>query len=443
MYNVFISYRRDGGYELARLVYEHMHAAGLNPFFDLEELRSGPFNTRLYSAIEECDNFVLVLPKGALERCSIEGDWLLLEIEHAIKHGKNIVPLMMNGFEWPDTLPKSIKNLPNYNGVQLSREYFDASLQKLMSMMQNVNIVPTETLAPSSRDTENERRENTYFSFSDKKELRRLKIQQDLLKQFDEDVYARCLSEYDEIAVLDVGSNNGDFVMDRLGKDPRVKKIIGLEVDEAVVEVANGRYAREGEIAFFPCNVEGDDLVPLLDRITEGYGIDGFDILNISMLILHLKSPYKLLKTLRKYLKKGGSVIIKDIDDGLNLAYPDEGKKFARAVEICARNDTAGYRHSGRQIYTLLKRSGYRDIRLEKNGLSTINMDFEERSALFDTYFSFILEDLKIMRERYPDDARIKKDLEWYDEAYEDMEEQFQDDAFYFTLGFVMFTAKR
>jgi len=161
------------------------------------------------------------------------------------------------------------------------------------------------------------------------------------------------------------------------------------------------------------------------------------------MLILHLKSPYKLLKTLRKYLKKGGSVIIKDIDDGLNLAYPDEGKKFARAVEICARNDTAGYRHSGRQIYTLLKRSGYRDIRLEKNGLSTINMDFEERSALFDTYFSFILEDLKIMRERYPDDARIKKDLEWYDEAYEDMEEQFQDDAFYFTLGFVMFTAKR
>ena len=95
MYNVFISYRRDGGYELARLVYEHMHAAGLNPFFDLEELRSGPFNTRLYSAIEECDNFVLVLPKGALERCSIEGDWLLLEIEHAIKHGKNIVPLML------------------------------------------------------------------------------------------------------------------------------------------------------------------------------------------------------------------------------------------------------------------------------------------------------------------------------------------------------------
>ena len=47
------------------------------------------------------------------------------------------------------------------------------------------------------------------------------------------------------------------------------------------------------------------------------------------------------------------------------------------------------------------------------------------------------------MRERYPDDARIKKDLEWYDETYEEMEEQFQDDAFYFTLGFVMFTAKR
>ncbi len=31
MYDVFISYRRDGGFEMARLLYEHLKSAGLNP----------------------------------------------------------------------------------------------------------------------------------------------------------------------------------------------------------------------------------------------------------------------------------------------------------------------------------------------------------------------------------------------------------------------------
>ena len=76
MYNVFISYRRDGGYETARLLYEHLKNAGYNPFFDLEELRSGPFNVRLYKIIDECPNFLIVLPKDALKRCENTDDWL-------------------------------------------------------------------------------------------------------------------------------------------------------------------------------------------------------------------------------------------------------------------------------------------------------------------------------------------------------------------------------
>lgn len=40
MYDVFISYRRDGGFEMARLLYDHLKGIGLNPFFDLEKLCS-------------------------------------------------------------------------------------------------------------------------------------------------------------------------------------------------------------------------------------------------------------------------------------------------------------------------------------------------------------------------------------------------------------------
>ncbi|MBE6567347.1 MAG: TIR domain-containing protein [Ruminococcaceae bacterium] len=135
MYDIFISYRRDGGHEMARLLYEHFRMKGLRCFFDLEELGAGEFNVKLLDSIEASKNFVLILSPNALERCLNEGDWVRCEIEHAIKHGKNIVPLMLSGFSWPENLPESLAKLPFYNGVFLVREYFDASLSKLIDLL--------------------------------------------------------------------------------------------------------------------------------------------------------------------------------------------------------------------------------------------------------------------------------------------------------------------
>ena len=140
MYDVFISYRRDGGYETARLIYEHLKFKGLNPFFDVEELRSGPFNTKLYEEISNSQNFLLILPPNSLERCKNENDWLRLEIQCAINNNKNIVPVMMKGFEWPDYLPSSIDNIRNYNGLEMSREYFEASIEKIITLLNNVSL---------------------------------------------------------------------------------------------------------------------------------------------------------------------------------------------------------------------------------------------------------------------------------------------------------------
>lgn len=139
MYDVFISYRRDGGYELARLLYERLLRAGMNPFFDVEELRSGPFNTKLYDVIENCKNIVLVLPKNGLERCVNSDDWVRLEIERAISCKKNIVPVMMKGFEWPKNMPETLRALPSFNGLEASQEYFDASVEKLIMLLKDIN----------------------------------------------------------------------------------------------------------------------------------------------------------------------------------------------------------------------------------------------------------------------------------------------------------------
>ena len=439
MYDIFISYRREGGYAMARLLYERFSGMYLHSFFDFEELQSGHFDVKIYQSIEESKNFVLVLPANALDRCNEEGDWLRLEIEHAIAKEKNIIPVMMPGFFWPKELPDSLMTLPNYNGVQLSRDYFDASITRIVSMLVGVGSI-------DQRKPTGERIENIYYTqlySEDNKEKRRLKTQQNLLKEFDASTYKKVIESYDDLYVLDIGSNNGDFIMDRMGKSDKIRLLVGLEVDSASVEQANKKYGVEGKIAFYTQNIEDSSLQDKIEDILDSFGVERFNVINISMVLLHLKTPYRLLKALRGFLAKGGIIIIKDIDDGLNLAYPDEDGSFERVIGICAKNETSGYRYSGRQIYTLLKHAGYVDVRLEKMGLNTMGMDYDERSAFFDTYFSFIIEDLKFMAEKYPNDKKIKEDYEWYSKNYETMEERFQSDDFFFNLGFVMYTAKK
>ena len=112
-YDIFISYRRDGGETLACLLTDRLKQLGFTVFYDVESLRSGLFNIKLYEVIENCRDVIIVLPEHALDRCTNEDDWVRREISHAIKYKKNIVPVMMRNFNWPDDLPDEMNSLPN------------------------------------------------------------------------------------------------------------------------------------------------------------------------------------------------------------------------------------------------------------------------------------------------------------------------------------------
>ena len=130
-YDIFISYRRDGGESTAKILRDKLSELGYQVFFDVESLRSGDFNTKLYSVIEECEDFLLILSPGALNRCQNEDDWVRLEIEHALKSGKNVIPVMLRGFSFPEKLPDSIEPLRYKNGVESNYQFFDAFIEKL------------------------------------------------------------------------------------------------------------------------------------------------------------------------------------------------------------------------------------------------------------------------------------------------------------------------
>ena len=133
-YDIFISYRRSDGFATARLIYDRLYQQGYRVSFDMETLRSGDFNTQLYERIENCRDVVVIVSKEALQfREKREQDWMRLEVAHAIKHKKNIIPVFLRDVTVPqkEDLPEDIADLVMKNGVTASEEHFDSTLKKI------------------------------------------------------------------------------------------------------------------------------------------------------------------------------------------------------------------------------------------------------------------------------------------------------------------------
>ena len=150
-FDVFISYRREGGFETANHLAEKLKNDGYNVSLDIHSLKSGKFNEQLLENIDECTDFIVILDKNVFKR-TLNGtpfseDWLRRELAHAIKKNKNIIPVMLYGFKWPNKkLPEDINKVKEYNGLKYSRDYFDTGFySKLKDFLQKKTEKERET----------------------------------------------------------------------------------------------------------------------------------------------------------------------------------------------------------------------------------------------------------------------------------------------------------
>lgn len=93
-YDIFISYRRTDGKDIARALKESLAARGYRVFLDYDALQDGVFDRRILDAIDSAPVYILLLTAHCLDRCVNENDWVRLELEHALTHGKLIVPIV-------------------------------------------------------------------------------------------------------------------------------------------------------------------------------------------------------------------------------------------------------------------------------------------------------------------------------------------------------------
>jgi len=381
--------------------------------------------------------FVLVLNKSASDSPHVLNE-VEIAYKRIMKGGLSIIPFQVSEEVLSQAMEYYIKRLHWIDAVTVPLE------NSILVLMDRIN----ELIKPGKEETQplqepiyaEKRYRNDYIREDDELEKGRLKIQENMLSNMDRHIYDELLNHRSNLSVLDIGSNDGNSLMKRIGNRNEVSKIIGIEINKEACERAIKQYASD-RVRFFCCNCEDACFAGDLNSIMQKEGIEGFDIVTISMVLLHLKSPYQLLKNLRKVLKPGGALFILDIDDGINLAYPDPDGSFARVFKMCDYSEESGYRRSGRQVYTLLKRAGYKNISLRGQGINTIHMSYEERDALFNTYFSFIPEVVEHMMRKYPENNEIRADYQWLQENYNDLEEQFHTEDFFFQLGIMTYTA--
>jgi hypothetical protein len=122
---VFISYRRtDEPWALA--LFQDLTQHGYDVFVDYEGIASGNFETIILENIRARAHFLVLLSPTALERSGDPEDWLRREIEAALDSRRNIVPVMLAGFDFgapaiASQLTGKLAALKQYNGLTIAQ----------------------------------------------------------------------------------------------------------------------------------------------------------------------------------------------------------------------------------------------------------------------------------------------------------------------------------
>ena len=137
--NIFISYRRDTGSTLARLVYDRFRIEKKwNAFLDVEELAAGDFRKAIREKMRSCDVFVLILSKNSLDRCSDSQDNVRQEIEVARQENLAIIPITSEDFEWPRNMPEGLEYIKDYNAIPYIQVYSESCFNRLYDFIEGV-----------------------------------------------------------------------------------------------------------------------------------------------------------------------------------------------------------------------------------------------------------------------------------------------------------------
>jgi hypothetical protein len=139
---VFLSYRRTNSFH-ALAIYQDLTYHGYDVFFDFISIAGGDFEQVILENITSRAHFLVLLTPSALEHCDNPADWLRREIEMALDNQRNIVPLMLERFDFSTPkiatqLTGKLAEVTRYNALRITPEFFFEAMERLRSRYLNV-----------------------------------------------------------------------------------------------------------------------------------------------------------------------------------------------------------------------------------------------------------------------------------------------------------------
>jgi TIR domain len=118
---------------------------GYDVFIDYDGIGSGSFETAILENITARAHFLVLLTPTALERSGDPKDWMRREIETAVESQRNIVPLMLAGFNFSTSVSQAqlvgkLAELRKYNGLPIPEGYFPQAMERLRNKFLNVAV---------------------------------------------------------------------------------------------------------------------------------------------------------------------------------------------------------------------------------------------------------------------------------------------------------------
>lgn len=140
-YDVFISYRHDGGQYLALLIYDYLTKNGKTVFWDNQSLKSGEYEQQIYDVMKECKDVLVILSPGSYERMQEEGDWVRKELLCAMKAKRKVLLVPMENVkildenEVKEKLPEELYGISRFHGIGVGAATFDSDIKRVWNAL--------------------------------------------------------------------------------------------------------------------------------------------------------------------------------------------------------------------------------------------------------------------------------------------------------------------
>ncbi len=263
-------------------------------------------------------------------------------------------------------------------------------------------------------------------------ERRRLKIQSQYSEVSDAESFLYALQrigQKEELYGLDIGCADGYVTELRFKEEYGFKLVLGIDHNQKLVD----SQSNHGPFRYHCLNVESPDFEDEMEELMDLYGIEGFDVVFMALTLHHLQNPERFLRKLRRFINKGGAIILRGVDDGALIAYGDNGL-VEKIIEESIETKNISDRFHARKFFSMLHAVGFNDIKMNYAENDTVGITPEERDVLFRYYFKFRSDYTKRQLDSDPDNPEYQRKHEELVEDLEELQDLFVKPEFYFMV---------